>query len=547
MKKMKRVLSVVLTLMLLTATLTACGQDKKEENNAKPPAETTGNTGNKEEGTKTEGEGDGDAAANPGRPDTPVTLTMYMNGNDITDDTAVLEALNKILDEKLNVTLKPIWGRWDDFNQNVVLSINGGDAVDIYFTCSWTDNEYNKFARMGAYKRLDNPDDNLIEKYAQELWTLLPEVLTNGAKISGLDGVGVYAIPGYKDIATQNCWDVNVDLLKKYGYTLDDIKNTDYYGLGDILKKVKEGEGEQFYPLMAEGAVLERMVNNVAIVTGDTTPNILSYYLNPSDLGTPGAYGNTMVNKFATPEYKKFIEKSREYYLAGYIDPAMAIADQAEAVRTTKQSTGEYLLCTQSYALGYEVQASAERGFEVAMVPVTDAYVDTTSSQGAMMAISSGSKNADRAVMFLNLLNTDPEVMTLLAYGVEGVHYEMVDERVKFLEKRNDYKPWVNGLGNVTQLAPLEGQEKNFQETFKAYYGAAKEIPTLGFCFDFSDYQNEIAALGNVAKEYFLSLNMGSVDPAVKLPELLEKLEANGMSKVVDEANRQLTEYLGSK
>ena len=30
------------------------------------------------------------------------------------------------------------------------------------------------------------------------------------ATISGSDGYGVYAVQGYKDIATQNCWDVNV-------------------------------------------------------------------------------------------------------------------------------------------------------------------------------------------------------------------------------------------------------------------------------------------------------------------------------------------------
>ena len=43
------------------------------------------------------------------------------------------------------------------------------------------------------------------------------------ATISGSDGYGVYAVPGYKDIATQNCWDVNVPLLEKYGYTVDGL------------------------------------------------------------------------------------------------------------------------------------------------------------------------------------------------------------------------------------------------------------------------------------------------------------------------------------
>ena len=185
--------------------------------------------------------------------------------------------------EKINVTLEPIWDTWG-FGDNVVLSLQGGEDIDIYFTCSWTANEYNKFARDGYYVRLDDPNNNLIEKYASDLWSMLPELLTTtGACVNGKDGYGVYAVPGYKDIATQNCWDVNVPLLEKYGYTLDDIRNTDYFGFGEILQTVKDGEGKDFYPLLIEAAVLERMATNSIIVTGDSgTGNFMSYYLDPT-------------------------------------------------------------------------------------------------------------------------------------------------------------------------------------------------------------------------------------------------------------------------
>ena len=50
-----------------------------------------------------------------------------------------------------------------DFDTNAVLSLQGGDDVDIYFTCSWSADEYNKFARDGYWVRLDDPENNLIE------------------------------------------------------------------------------------------------------------------------------------------------------------------------------------------------------------------------------------------------------------------------------------------------------------------------------------------------------------------------------------------------
>lgn len=536
---MKKVLSIILSLMMLVTILTGCS------NSPKDTADTsTTDSSNGSDASDDAAATDAPAATEP----RPVTLKWYLHGSNVTDDSEVLAKANEYLKDKINVTLEPIWGTWGDFDANSVLAINGGDDVDIYFTCSWSADEYNAFAKKGAWVRLDNPDNNLIEKYAPDLWAALPEVLTQGATINGSDGYGVYAVPGYKDIATQNCWDINVPLLEKYGYTLDDIKNTDYYGFGEILKKVKEGEGADFYPLLVEGAVLERMVNNSIIVTGDSgTNNLLSYYINPTDTAAEGAYGNKMLSKFETPEYKKFVEKTREYFLAGYIDPAMGNANQANDTRSAKQLTGDYLIGTQSYALGYEVQASGERGFEVAMVPCTPAYVDTTSSQGAMMAISTSSKNPERAMMFLNLLNTDPYLMTLLNFGVEGTHYTLDNGEVVFTDKRADYQPWTNGMGNVTLLPPQQGQGTDFWNIFKAYYGAAKEIPILGYSFDPTNVQTELGALSNVAAEYALALNTGTVDPAEKLPEFIQKLKDNGIDKIVGEANTQLDAFLAAK
>ena len=474
---------------------------------------------------------------------------MWLCGNNVSDDSKVLEELNKILQEKINVTLEPIWDTWG-FGDNVVLSLQGGEDIDIYFTCSWTANEYNKFARDGYYVRLDDPNNNLIEKYASDLWSMLPELLTTtGACVNGKDGYGVYAVPGYKDIATQNCWDVNVPLLEKYGYTLDDIRNTDYFGFGEILQTVKDGEGKDFYPLLIEAAVLERMATNSIIVTGDSgTGNFMSYYLDPTDVSKETSYGIQLLNKYATEEFAKYAEKTREYYLKGFIDPAMSNADQANEVRTAVQNSGEYLIGTQSYSMGFELTATRDRGFEVAMVPCTDPYIDTTSAQGAMMAISTASKNPERAMMFLNLLNTDPEIMTLMCYGVEGVHYNKTDDGcVEFTDESANFKPWVNGVGNVTILPPTVEQGAGFYDRFKAYYDTAKDIPILGFSYDGSGVDAEMSAVANVVAEYLMPLCSGAVDPAQKLPEFLKKLEENGINTVLDDANAQLKSFMETR
>lgn len=479
----------------------------------------------------------------------PVEVTVLLEGNTVIDDTAVLEALNAYLAEKIGVTLKPQWATWADFEDKAINAINSGDSsIDMLFTCSWTANNYSVYSAKGAYVRLDDPDNNLVEQYGQDAWTLLPEVLTNAAVVSnGADGAGVYAVPGFKDIATINSWDLNMTLLEKYGYTFDDVKNAGFYGWGDIMKTVKKGEGENFYPMILEGFVAERMVDGVSIVTGDTH-QMLSFYIDPENVDQPGAYGMTIMNKYATPEFEKFAKQMRAYYEAGYIDPTAAIGDLATDAWRNAQTTAQYLISSEVTLYGYEFTTSTARGIDVQYLYANEPYIDNTSAQGSLIAISANSEHPEECMKFLNLLNTDPYVMTLMAYGVEGVHYNLNDEgEVVFTPEHENFKPWVNGLGNVTLLPPQEGQGADFQERFAEFYTTSKMLPIYGFTFDPTPVKNEVAACANITEQYGLTLDMGAADVDTVLPEFLQKLEDAGMQKIVDEANAQLAAFLAAK
>ena len=348
----------------------------------------------------------------PAMADSPVEITMLLEGCTVTDDAAVLEQLNAYLADKIGVTLKPTWGTWGNFDELARNAVNtGSDEYDIMFTCSWTANEYATYAKKGAYVRLDDPEDDLLGEYGADLKTVLPELLFEGAMTEGPDGEkGIYAVPGFKDFATMNTWDVNVTLLEKYGYTLEDVEKAGFYGWGDIFATVKAGEeaaGNVFYPFIFEGAVVERYVTGTPIITGDAN-SLLSYYMNTEDVSTPGAYGNVIFNKYATPEFEKFARQMREYYLAGYIDPAIAIGETATDAWRNAQNTANYLISSEVSLYGYEYTTSEARGIQVAYVMTTDApYIDNTSVQGAMMAISANRAHPEEAMKFLALLNTE--------------------------------------------------------------------------------------------------------------------------------------------
>ena len=101
-------------------------------------------------------------------------------------------------------------------------------------------------------------------------------------------------------------------------------------------------------------------------------------------------------------------------------------------------------------------------------------------------------------------------------------------------------------MGNVTMLPPTADQGVDFWDGFKAYYGAAGEVPILGFTLDTASIETELATLANIVGEYALPIDAGAA-PEGTLDEFLTKLEEGGMQKVVDEANAQLNAFLSAK
>lgn len=525
---MKKILALLLATMLLTAVFAGCGKTANQAADSAPAAD----------GSQVSSETPAADTA-PADTDKAVTLTWMYTGNNVVDQSAVTEALDAYLMEKINAKLEMIWCGWGDFNDRVMMAINGGDPVDIYFTCSWSDNEYVATSKRGAYMRLDDPENNLLEKYAPDLFKSIPAVMADAALVDGANGFGVYAIPTVKEIAQQYYWASNGDILAKYGYTIDDVP--DYYNLGEMMAKVKAGEGAGFYPINSDITVLERAVNNTDQMD---QKGMIAFTFDPV---SPSKSNPVITSAFETEAFKKFVEKQREYYLAGYVNPATSTRDTMSQAWTDVQTSGQYLVDAFPYYPGIELTWSAERGYPVVVKPISAGIISTTSARGAMNAISATSKNPDRAMMLLNLVNTDPYVRTTLTYGVEGVQFEkQSDGRIKFTDKKLDYNVWAAGLGKLSLLPATVDQPANIAELFDKF-NSAESVPILGFSFDQEPVKTEYAVLSNVVDEFQYPLLSGSVDPAEKLPEFIAKLKANGLDKVVAEAEKQLADFMAKK
>ena len=85
------------------------------------------------------------------------TITIMFHGSNVTDDTAVLEAVNEYIADKVGAKLEVVWGTWGDFDDKATNALLSGDSgIDMVFTCSWSADEYNTYAKNGYFVKLDD-------------------------------------------------------------------------------------------------------------------------------------------------------------------------------------------------------------------------------------------------------------------------------------------------------------------------------------------------------------------------------------------------------
>ena len=174
-------------------------------------------------------------------------------------------------------------------------------------------------------------------------------------------------------------------------------------------------------------------------------------------------------------------------------------------------------------------------------------YIKTTDVNSIGFAISPTSEHPEAAMKFLNEMYTNPDVVNLLDWGIEGVHYEKQDDgTIDFPEGvdantttyglnmdwffGNQFLSYIWGKGRDTTIySRLEENNKNSEFS-----------PVMGFSFDSTAVSSEVAAITNVINQYLPGLSCGSLNPDTEMDAFLEALDDAGMQTVIEEKQKQL-------
>ena len=450
-----------------------------------------------------------------------VKLRVWGFGYTSTSDDckAVAEAMSQITREKIGVEIELIK---NSDGEKLNLAMNSGEQLDlvIYHT-------YPGGLSALVTNDLALPIDDLVAQYGQGALSFLDERLLQTGKVNG----NLYSLPSMKDFATGYGIAMRKDVLDELGIDPEGIKTWD--DIHDTLVKVKEGRPD-LYPIVPTwgGGGMQKAIPYDNLGTGFL--DALGVLANVFDGST------TVVNLYETDAYRELCERMYAWNQEGLVMPDATTSNESNLCETVGFADFENYNTTKVAGL------SQQWGHDAVFIRMVEPFISSNAG-GSSYFIPAETRYPEKAMELWNLLYTDSDLSTIFLYGVEGVHFEYMDEahtRVKTIDGSTyDVMDWT--VPNAW-IAPIgEKDEEGKWETLKQFCEEAYVSPALGFSFDSSRVMNEITACNNVIAKYEVGLRWGVLNPDEALPKFNEELYSAGLQTIMDEKQAQLDAFLG--
>lgn len=449
----------------------------------------------------------------------PVTLKFYCYASEQADQQTVFDELNKYFKEKYNTTVdfQFVLGSYAD-KMNVI--INSGEAYDACFTSNWI-NDYATNVSKEAFVDISG----MLADYPA-LYNAMPEAYWEAATING----GIYAVPNVQIAARQPAMYFITDEMESLGYTVEDVSGwSTILDAKDYLQAAYEKNGTKF-----AGVAEDQIAAYCGYELMSNISNAVAVKMDDESC--------TVVNFFETEEFKTLCEQMAELNAAGLTDGQCAIdADYSISQRTAARNS---LSVSGTWKPGGDVEESLRYGYPLTLVGSGTSILTTGGIIATMWGISTTSEHPDRVLQILELLLTDPYVMNLISYGVEGVHYEVVDGFIQSIDGAG-YAPGCSwAFGNVFLTTPYVGQPADVWEQTESLNQNAVVSNLIGFSYSNANVQSESSNVSSVVKEY-IGIISGEMPVEKNLDAFLAKLETAGIDALIADAQAQVDAFLG--
>ena len=434
----------------------------------------------------------------------------------------VLQKANEISAEKIGVTVEMQFKNEEQF----VADMDSGAYYDMTFTCDWC-NDFDENARAGRFYNITS----LLQSETPELY----QAVDPWWEI-GMLGDRIYGVPMLKDLGAEVFFRLNSDYFEgEKGLTLPETM--EFADLEPLLAMWKEDHPEE-YPLYMTQSGLSGMFQCHERIVG-------SYLVIPySKAGTPE--GTRILPIWEDEEYMGMLRCLHRWYELGYINPDAATTTEMPYSLLTPVRTG-------TAWTGYKGWSNPDTvGFNVKLVRFIGPNMSRATQQGSMIAVNAeaSEENVKASLRYMELLYTDREFRDLLAYGIEGKHFNYYEGTVIRTEQgRDEYllDNFVTGpavsASVVSASKDILADKDQWQKVY-AEYEHAKMSDTNGFIYNGAYTKAMTDAMNAVWDEYRVALETGTVDPDETMAEIKKQMEAIGLDRVQEEAQKQLDAYL---
>lgn len=478
-----------------------------------------------------------------------VNLKYYIMNGAVNDQDRIMEKANAIIEEEINANLELIMTDGNNYGSKINLMINSGDPWDLCFMGDWNGMRYYENAAEGAFADLTEK----LPEMAPQSYKNVPEKIWNNMKVDGkIYGVFNYQQYGY---SARKGFLVNANLADEQNFDWQSLAGKDPI---TVLKGLDSfiGQALEDHPDMIgwETSATSTMFNDPLLWDmeniGDVTTPGWIHYDDPT----------TVINQYATDEFKQYCEVMRDWYNKGYVKK-----DGATISDTTNDRKAGKFVAAVSYDWPDSIEApQIKRHMSMCTVEDFPAYVFSTTRTmlpagvNAATCISADTPNVDKSLELIELLNTNDELYNLISYGEEGVDYTWDDNGgIKQIEGKynfnwSEYQIGQSYSADFTRALYEKNENGDMvKEGQKLIHdidaNEATASPITGFVFNTDPVKTEIAACSSIITEMVPALAAGSVDPAEKLPEFLDRLEQAGVNKIIEEKQKQLDEFNASK
>ena len=434
----------------------------------------------------------------------------------------VLEKANAMTAEKIGVTVEMQFKNEDSFATDMA----NGDYYDMTFTCDWC-NSFDVNARAGKFyniTKLVKSDTPKLYSAIDPWWHI------------GMLGERIYGVPMLKDLGGEVFFRLNSDYFEgEKGLELPETM--EFEELEPLLEMYRADHPDE-YPLHMIQSGLSGMFQSHERV-------VASYLVIPySKAGTDE--GTKIIPVWEDEEYMNKLRCLHKWFELGYINPdASTNTELPYSLHNPVRSGTAWT--------GYMGWSNPETtGFNVKLVRYLGPNMSRATQQGALFAINAEApeQNVKAALRYMELLYTDTAFRDLLAYGIEGKHFDYYEGTVIRTQLGGDEYRLDNFVTGPATTATVLSASKELladKDQWKKVYEGYKHAQisdTNGFIFNGSFTKAMTDALNNIWDAHRAELETGTVDPDETMAEIKKEMEAIGLDKVREEAQKQLDAYL---